>query len=512
MRKLLASLLVTATIVACNKSAKEPVVEQQPPETKSVADINAHIRQTVQQQGQFNWNTATASMVWSALEQSDHILSVGYKPMEEGNIDNKMHTINIDDAAWKDAKVKVLEMIYDEERKLNPLLTKESLEVWPEEVLPVMDVTVKSYRTIERLRASGLIRYAEPLGYDEKLVDVSGKTLSSSGCGSNTANTSLVANVHYTTISPNAKASWNYAIHGVQDAWTKSSGAGVKVFIIDSGCEFDQENLGTAFNQGNSSGRTIEKIVTLPRSTFFGIPTGPVETPDDGCGHGTSMAGACAAPRGTDGNAVGVAYNCNLVTCRAAEDVFIDASREAKGVADAYTNAANRADVKIISMSMGRITSSSQITDAINYASGRGKLMFCAAGTSFSWSAGWYGVIFPAWLSQVQAVTGVKQNTNFNNCDACHKGSEVDFVVAMERSGDNMHPLSVAMSGDAPSTVGGSSVATATMSGMAALVWSRYPTLTRDQLITRLQQYSSRYPVKSSEYGWGLLNVNAATN
>lgn len=509
MKQLLVFLAATLLFVACQKSTKETIVHKQPNATP-VADINTHIRQTLQQEGQFNWNHAPADMVWSAVVQSDNILSVGYKPAAETNVDDRLHTININDAAWKDAKAQVLQIIFEEERKTNPALTKASLEVWPEEVLPVMDVVVKNYSTIERLRASGLVRYAEPLGYDTKL-DVN-LMESSSGCGSNVADGSLIANTHYTTITPNAKASWNYSLHGVQSAWTKSTGTGVKVFIIDTGCEFDQENLGTAFNQGNSSGRTIEKIVTLPRSTFLGIPTGPVETPDDGCGHGTSMAGACAAPRGTDGNTVGIAYNCNLVTCRAAEDVFLDASREAKGVADAYTNAANRADVKIISMSMGRITSSSQVSDAINYASGKGKLMFCAAGTSFSWTASWYGVIFPAWLGNVQAVTGVKQNTNFTNCDACHKGSEVDFVVVMERAGDNMHPLSLAMSGNAPSTVGGSSVSTASMAGMAALVWSKFPSLTRDQVITKLQQNSSRYPTKNSSYGWGTLNVNNATN
>ncbi len=509
MQKMLAMLAVTVTIVSCQKTKKE-IVSAPNPDVKPITEINAYIRQTLQQQGQFNWNQAPADVVWSAVTQSDNILSVGYKPETETGVDNKLHTIDINDAAWKNAKARVLQIIYEEEAKTNPSLAKESLEVWPETVLPVMDVLVKNYSTIERLRASGYVRYAEPLGYDTKLeVDL---MESSSGCGSNTADNTLIANTHYTVVSPNAKASWNYGGHGVFNAWTKSTGAGVKVFIIDTGCEFDQENLGSAFNQGSSSGRTVEKIVTLPRSTFLGIPTGPVETPDDGCGHGTSMAGACAAPRGTDGNTVGIAYNCNLVTCRAAEDVFLDASREAKGVADAYTNAANRADVKIISMSMGRITSSSQVSDAISYASGKGKLMFCAAGTSFSWSAGWYGVIFPAWLSNVQAVTGVKQNTNFTNCDACHKGSEVDFVVTMERAGDLKHPLSLAMSGNAPSTVGGSSVATASMAGMAALVWSRYPSLTRDQVISRLQQNSSRYPSKSSEYGWGLLNVDAATN
>ena len=509
MQKLLVFLSATLFFVACKKSTKE-VETYTPPDATPVAEINTFIRETLQQQGQFNWNNAPADMVWSAVVQSDHILSVGYQPANEGNIDQRIHTVDINTAAWKNAKAQVMQLIYEEERKTNPSLTKETLEVWPETVLPVMDVIVKNYSTIEKLRASGLVRYAEPLGYDTKL-EVS-LIESSSGCGSNVADNSLVANTHYTTVSPNAKASWNYALHGIQNAWTKSSGAGVKVFIIDTGCEFDQENLGSAFNQGNSAGRTVEKIVTLPRSTFLGIPTGPVETPDDGCGHGTSMAGACAAPRGTDGNTVGIAYNCNLVTCRAAEDVFLDGSREAKGVADAYTNAANRADVKIISMSMGRITSSSQISDAINYASGKGKLLFCAAGTSFGWTASWYGVIFPAWLGNVQAVTGVKQNTNFTNCDACHKGSEVDFVVYMERAGDNMHPLSLAMSGNNPSTVGGSSVATASMAGMAALVWSKYPALTRDQVISRLQQNSSRYPTKSSEYGWGILNADAATN
>ena len=499
-------------LAACRKTSEpSPAPEtSSPPALRTTDDLNNLIRRSLEAQGKFEWHTASVDIVWSALEQSDHILSVGYQPAGETNVDSRLHTININDRNWKDAKQSLLQMIWEEERKLDPDLQLNQLEAWPETVLPVMDVTVRSYRTVEKLKASPLVRYAEPLGYDTKL-DVS-LVESSSGCGSNTADPGLIAGTHYTTISPNAKQSWNYGLHGIPNAWTKSTGAGVKVFIIDTGCEFDQENLGAAFNQGSSSGRTVEKIVTLPRNTFLGIPIGSVETPDDGCGHGTSMAGACAAPRGTDGNTVGIAYNCNLVTCRAAADVFLDESREAKGVADAYTNAANRADVKIISMSMGRITSSSQVSDAINYASGKGKLMFCAAGTSFSWTASWYGVIFPAWLSNVQAVTGVKQNTNFTNCDACHKGSEVDFVVIMERAGDNMHPLSLAMSGDMPSTVGGSSVSTASMAGMAALVWSKYPALTRDQLLTRLQQNSSRYPTKSSEYGWGTLNADAATN
>ena len=264
--------------------------------------------------------------------------------------------------------------------------------------------------------------------------------------------------------------------------------------------------------RASSSGRTIEKIVTLPRSTIFGIPIGPVETPDDGCGHGTSMAGACAAPRGIDGAACGVAYNCNLVTCRAAADVFLDESREVKGTSDAYTNAANRSDVKIISMSMGRITSSSQLSDAIKYAYGKGKLMFVAAGTSFTWSASWFGVVFPATLAEVNAVTGVTDNNINKQCSDCHDGSQNDFTVVMEKASTGINPITLAMTGDAPSTVGGSSVATATTSGIAALVWSRFPGYTRDQVLNKMIQSSSNYPNRSSNLGWGIVNADLATN
>lgn len=510
--KRMISLAVITTLLfsACKKS---PVTADQPvanPEPIPAGTINEFIRQQVIAKHEFDWSTASDEMVWSALQESDQIMAIGYQPRGETNVNNRLHTINISDPAWQAAKAEVLAMILAGEKTTRPNLTVDQLEEWNEEVLPVVDVRIENFATVKMLRASGLVRYAEPMGYEPK--QLTNSSLSSSGCGDNTAEPGLIEGVDYTTIAPNTKASWNYAYHGIAGAWTKATGAGIKVFIIDTGAEFDQENLGSAFNQGASSGRTVEKIVTLPRATFLGIPTGSVETPDDGCGHGTSMAGPCAAPRGTDGAACGIAYNCNLVTCRAASDVFLDASRESKGVADAYINAANRADVRIISMSMGRITSSSQIADAIRYAYGKGKLMFCAAGTSFGWTAGWVGVIFPATMNEVNAVTGVRDN-NFNDqCNVCHDGSQTDFTVVMEKAANERHPITLAMSGDAPSTVGGSSVATASTAGMAALIWSRFPGFTRDQVLNKMIQNASNYPNKSSRLGWGNVNVNNATN
>ena len=511
MRLLIAFSFLSFLLWGCQSDAP-PFVDQPDPVVKNAAEIDGLIRKSIEKTGRFEWNNAGDLVVWSAGQLTDQVYAVGYQPKGEAPIDQRIHEIDITSPEWASAKNQILQIIWEEERVTQPDLKKEALSVWEEEVLPVVDVKIRRYATIQRLRASGLVRYIDPMGYDAGVTEKhTQRVTSSSGCGSNTATSGLVNGIHYAVTTPNTLVSWNYSYHQIQQAWTKSTGAGIKVFIIDSGTSPNQDNLGTAFNQGASTGRTIEKIVTLPRETFLGIPVGSAETPADGCGHGTAMAGACAAPRGTDGAMTGVAYNCNLVTCRAATDVLIDESRENKGVADAFVNAGNRADVRIISMSMGRITGNSQIADAIRYANGKGKLIFCAGGTSFGWSAGWYGVIFPAYMPEVQAVTGVIEGSNFTNCTECHKGSEIDFVVVMQRSADAVKPLSLAMSGNPPSTVGGSSVATATTAGIAALVWSRYPTYTRSQILSLLEQSSSRYPSRTAEYGWGLINANLAT-
>ena len=486
----------------------------------SRTEIDAFIKNQLYSKYYFEWSSASTQMIWSAGEQSDHIFSIGYQ-LPGFKVDRtNIYNVNLENIEWQKEKNQLLQMILISEQRLDPSLTLNKIIAWDENVLPVIDVTLRNPQTLKLLIANNDIRYVEPMGYEPEAVVLNVKqntstdngVASSSGCGSNTATLGLLQNVDYATISPAAKQSWNYTYHNIPKAWSKATGKGVKVFIIDTGCEFDQENLGTSFNQGSSTGRTIEKIVTLPRETFLGIPIGSVEIPDDGCGHGTAMAGACAAPRGTDGNACGVAYNCNLVTCRASSDVYLDESREVKGAADAFTNAANRSDVKVISMSMGKITSSSQLQDAILFAYGKNKLIFCAAGTSFSWTSGWFGVIFPAWMSEVNAVTGVKDN-NFNNtCADCHSGSETDFTIVMERNTDQRKPLTLAMSGDIPSTIGGSSVSTATAAGIAALVWSKYTNYSRDQILNKLIQSSANYPNRNSSLGWGNLNAEAAVN
>jgi Subtilase family len=512
IRKITALAFMAITFCACTgENNSNESLTPNPTNPISRSELDLTIFKTLQNTGKFEWSSVSNEMVWSALTQSDKVLSVGYKPENEGDINSKIHLIDINATEWKSARDKVLDIVFEEESRTNPSLKRSELEVFEESILPVIDLKVCNLSTIERLRSSKLVRYAEPMGYEAKgSSDAKSRVNSDSGCGSNTAETGLSGS-DYTTISPNAKASWNFAYHNVTQAWAKSTGSGAKMVIIDTGCSDAQENLGSAFNQGSSSGRTIEKLVTLPRDTFLGIPIGSVETPNDGCGHGTSMEGAACGPRGTDGNTVGIAYNANLITIHAAADVFLNESRESKGVADAFTLAGNRTDVRVISMSMGNIISSSQIADGVRYAYGKGKLIFCAGGTSFGWTAGWAGVIFPASMAEAVAVTGIKDNLT-QRCDACHEGSDIDFVLVMEKTSTLRKPLSLAMSGDTPSTVGGSSVATASTAAMATLIFSKYPSLTRDQVFNRMKQNSSYYPSRNGNFGWGRVNIDAALN
>ena len=503
MKKLITLALLVMASQSCHTLNPDPAA---PADTvlRTTDAIDAVIYGAAKNNVDFRWSQVSDQTIWSALHQSDGVLSVGYKPA--GVSADLSQTIDhIDNQAidWKQARQQLLDLIFAEERKINPDLKRADLEAFAEETLPVIDVRVRSLETIRKLRQSNLVRYAEPMGYQPGAASNGrARAASSSGCGSNIADIPLYEGQDYATLTPGTKSSWHHPFHGIRDAWNQSTGAGVKLMLIDTGLSSQQDNLGSAANQGGSSGRTIEKLVTLGKNW----PWSSAETPNDGCGHGTAMAGAMIGPRGTDGAASGIAYNASLVSVRAAADVLLDESRELKGVADAYVLAGNRTDIKITSMSMGTVLYNSQIADAIWYAYNRGKLMFCAGGTSPDWTAGWVGVIFPANMAEVQAITGLQDNLN-TRCDACHQGSQVDFVVVMEKASNKRHVPTLAMSGNPPSTVGGSSVATASTAAMAALVWAKYPTLTRAQVVSKLAAASSG---GNGNFGYGRINVNTA--
>lgn len=476
----------------------------------SRSEINSFIQDHTNKGKVFDWESASTSMIHSAAELSDQIIAIGYTTDAVANIEDFIGNKESLPKSFIEKRDQILEQILASEKAYtnNTSLTlKDILPFELDNEIPTLAIKVTSLETLEDLRGDISIRYVEPMGYDfvaESTVITNQK--SSSGCNGS-PNYGINGNDYTNTTSYNAKIPWNFTNHNIQSAWNQSQGDNVSICIIDTGASDSQDNLGSQFTSGNSSGRYIQKYSTKYSGSWWWKT---LDSPHDQCGHGTSMAGLAAAPWGNDGNSLGVAYKANLVTVRATEDVIISSSNEKNGVKDALKLAGNRSDVKIVSMSIGNIISSGTVKDGVYYAYNRGKLLLAAAGTSTSFT-NWTGVIFPANMSQCTAITGVKAQSSYQRCNTCHSGSKVEFTIEMQRSYDNDRTsLGLATSSNQPKYISGSSCATATTAGIAALVWATNPSMSRSTVLNRLKVASELYNNKSSQYGWGNINAQAA--
>ncbi len=440
----------------------------------------------------FKWEAADLKVLWSALQYGDHSLAIGYKPASEGDISSKIHKINVKSGAFKQVHDALLQLILtDLSTAAGKPVKLEDVLVEDDPVLPILTLRITDKNLLTRLYNLENVRYLEPLDYWPN-----DPNRSSSGCS---ASTQALNTADWTTISPGALLPWNFNNQNIPAAWNISEGLGVTIGVIDAGLSSSQALLNASFNNGSSNvGRSVSTDYTLGSSAF------------NSCTHGTSMCGQAVAPRNNQNATTGVAYKSSLHFIRAADDVVLDASAEKTATKNAFIKMGNRSDVRIISLSMGSPFSSGVLKDGVDYAFNLGKTIFAAAGTSFSWTS-WFGVIYPAAYSSCIAVTGVKENGN--KCSSCHDGSKVLYTITMERNANsNRNSLSLPASGVTPTYIGGSSCATSTAAGIAALVLSAKPGLTHTQLITCLSNTAQFYPVKNSSKGYGNLNAGAAVN
>lgn len=512
MKKLIySSIVVIFTLISCVKNDKElsttnanalvhsnkPIAPLNGKNPMSKTQLDNAFLAILQDKNDFKWQWLDDYQFWSTVQKSDGVIAIGYQPSSvKGNIADYIHEIDIHTTEWRATHDALIDFIkttlknqYGEQYDDKALIFED------DNVLPRIAVRVNDYALLAKLRRIENLRYVEPLGYS---LETTGER-SSSGC-SGTQLSSLPAG-DYTVTSPNAIVPWNFTTMNIPNAWNISgaaNGAGMTIGVIDAGISSSQALLNSQFSSGASTGRSVTTAYTLGTSAY------------NTCTHGTCMAGLATGPRNSVGATMGVAWKSNLHFIRACNDVVLDGSDEQTAVKNALIQMGNNANVKIVSMSLGTPFSSGTLEDGVNYAYGMGKLIFAAGGTSFSWTS-WWGVIYPAKLAKCVAMTGIKENGS--TCDVCHDGSEIDFTITMERNvNSDRNSLSYYTSGTLPSYVGGSSTATAMGAGIASLVWSSKPSLTRDQVLNILNTTAQYYPSKSSSYGYGKLNAVAAVN
>ncbi|WP_077737098.1 S8 family peptidase [Bacillus sonorensis] len=251
-------------------------------------------------------------------------------------------------------------------------------------------------------------------------------------------------------------------------------GANVKVGVIDTGIQSSHSDLnvsgGASFVSGDSN-------------PFI-----------DGNGHGTHVAGTVAALDNSIG-VLGVAPNVSLYAIKVLNSSGSGTySAIVSGIEWATSNG-----MDVINMSLGGSSGSTALKQAVDNAYARGVVVVAAAGNSGS-SGSSNTIGYPAKYDSVIAVGAVDSNSNRASYSSV--GSELE-VMAPGSGVYSTYPSNTY------ATLNGTSMASPHVAGAAALILSKYPTLSASQVRNRLSS-TATYLGSSFYYGNGLINVEAA--
>lgn len=255
----------------------------------------------------------------------------------------------------------------------------------------------------------------------------------------------------------------------IDRAWAYSTGENVWIGLTDTGADENQYDLGPGFSSGQSTNRLIWRTNT----------DGTSGQNTSACSHGTRMAGVLTAPMNGYG-VVGVAWRSNLASVRQAGWIGDVNSNDAQ---QAIRDAAVRGSTVIL-LAWQSFDFNNAIHNEIqlwyhNY----DRLFVGAAGTSECFLSQ-NNVFFPAEMIEVLAVSAAEWDGS-RPC-ASHYGPELDVIAYHDQ------PTTGSASwGQTPVQVKESSNASAVVAGVAALVRSRYPSMTAPAVMSRIWSTSS---------------------
>lgn len=367
------------------------------------------------------WAAFSDSELWSYIARADSVAHIGLKAVGATRGVYKGRRL-LTAADWDAGKAAVLSLLG-------------TRLVLSDTTYSVLRVRIPNQATLTVLRRVPHVDYVEP----SRLLSKPGfPLLADFGC---TATQWTGAYPYEAGYNPGDVMSkyFQFDYMAVQDAWRRSTGAGVTIGLVDTGVDPNQTQLTSGFAAGSSGGRWY-RYMDWTGNTEVNAWT-------DRCNHGTRLEGVAAAPN--DGtNIVGTAWRANIVSVRHHDAVNIDPIYEPDYI-DAYqaSQAMLRASdngAKIIATAWGSDHSYSAMSDVIDDLHyNRGVLFVGAAGTSkcevyLDWAKSI--VVFPARKAEVMAVTGADY-AGARSCES-HYGSEVEIAAQV------YHPTTGAVTKD----------------------------------------------------------------
>ena len=275
---------------------------------------------------------------------------------------------------------------------------------------------------------------------------------------------------------------WQFTSLRAATAWQESTGTGVTVAVLDSGVDANHVDL---------------RGQVLPGADFV---DGTTDGRKDPVGHGTTVA-ALIAGRSDDNSGVeGVAPGVKILPVRVldSQNKYRDAANVAKALHWAVDHGAD-----VVNMSLGGGVRSPALADAIDYAYRRGVVVVACTGNQLP--DGTNDVWYPAREPGVVAVAGLAEGGDTPTLWSGTLTGPATVLVAP----------AVNVLGAKPGgywRVEGTSFAAPLVSATAALIRSRWPRLSADNVINRLITTADDLgePGRDDLYGYGEVDPVAA--
>lgn len=259
-----------------------------------------------------------------------------------------------------------------------------------------------------------------------------------------------------------------------------------------------------AFLDGGVDGRHPEFAGKIIDSVDYVNNNLPPEQ-DKGVNHATHVAGIATAIGDNGQGVAGVSWGAKIISVKILnEKNLTTADKVVNGIDYAINAGAN-----IINMSFsyavrpdGSCGADAIIRPAIEKAYDNGILLIVAAG-----NRGRDKVDCPARYNEVMAVGMVKQDGTLQ--EKSNYGPKLDLVAP----GYQIYSTAVASNGNARyRTTSGTSQSVPHVSGLAALLWSMAPTLTRAEVREIIEQTADDFgdSGRDNQFGWGRINARKA--
>jgi serine protease len=162
---------------------------------------------------------------------------------------------------------------------------------------------------------------------------------------------------------------WGMQAIGAPAAWAKTTGAGVRIGIVDTGVDLTHEDL---------AGQIVESTSCLDTD---GNPLKCTGTAQDDFGHGTHVAGIAAAAKDNGKGVAGVAPDARLVVAKVFRGSTADEADVIAGIKWVVDHGA-----KVVNLSLGgavfvaAATFGSEMTTGVEYAWSHGAVPVVASG------------------------------------------------------------------------------------------------------------------------------------